>query len=151
MLGTKTARQSIIFQTFECSNECPSNSSVIFEIKTSSFIQILHLCSVLWKITSLYFCSWNLVYIGQKRPSGSNFQTFGWLGKNSPNSSCHIWNQVSFSINLVSLFLVMRDNSLLFQLKLYMIWKKGTHQSPCPIPCPIPSPSMWSLIKFVLW
>ena len=151
MLWTKTARQSIIFQIFECSNESPSNSSVIFEIKRSSFIQILHLCSVLWKITSLYFCSWNLVYIGQKRPSERNFQTFGWLGKNSPNSSCHIWNQVSFSINLASLFLVMRDNSLLFQLKLYMIRKKATHQSPCPIPCPIPSPSMWSLIKFVLW
>ena len=38
--------------------------------------------------------------------------------------------QVSFSLNFASLFSVMRDNSSApFQLKLYMIWTKGTHQS----------------------
>ena len=38
--------------------------------------------------------------------------------------------QVSFSLNFASLFDVIRDNfSVLFQLKLYMIWTKGAHQS----------------------
>ena len=48
-----------------------------------------------WKITPLYFCSSNLVYFGQKQPPKRNFQTFEWLGKNSPNFSCHIWNHRS--------------------------------------------------------
>ena len=38
--------------------------------------------------------------------------------------------QVSFSLNIASLFSVVRDNpSVLFWLKLYMIWTKETHQS----------------------
>ena len=38
--------------------------------------------------------------------------------------------QVSFSLDFVSLFSVMRDNSsILFSLKLYIIWTKGAHQS----------------------
>ena len=38
--------------------------------------------------------------------------------------------QVSFSLNFASLFSVMRDySSVLFKLKLYMIWTKGAHQT----------------------
>ena len=38
--------------------------------------------------------------------------------------------QINFSLNFASLFSVMRNNSsLLLQLKLYMIWTKGIHQS----------------------
>ena len=38
--------------------------------------------------------------------------------------------RVGFSLNFGSLFSIMRDNSsVLFQLKLYMIWTKGAHQS----------------------
>ena len=38
--------------------------------------------------------------------------------------------QVSYYLNFSSLLSVMRDNSsVLFQLKLYMIWTKGTQQS----------------------
>ena len=38
--------------------------------------------------------------------------------------------RVSFSLNFGSHFSVMRDNSsVLFQLRFYMIWTKGTHQS----------------------
>ena len=37
--------------------------------------------------------------------------------------------QVSFSLNFASLFSVIRDNSsVIFKLKLYMIWTKGAHQ-----------------------
>ena len=39
--------------------------------------------------------------------------------------------QVSFSLNFGSLLIVMRDNiSVLFKLRLYMIWTKRVHQCP---------------------
>ena len=38
----------------------------IFENTRSEFIQILHHCSVSWKITPLYFCSSKLEYFGEK-------------------------------------------------------------------------------------
>ena len=38
----------------------------IFETARSGFIQILHHCSVSWKITPLYFCILSFVYFGQK-------------------------------------------------------------------------------------
>ena len=50
----------------------------IFETTRSGFIQILHHCSASWKITPVYFLSWNLI------PSKWKFQTFMWFGKNSP-------------------------------------------------------------------
>ena len=38
--------------------------------------------------------------------------------------------QVSFSLNFVSLFNVMKDNSsVLFWVKVYIVWKKKAHQS----------------------
>ena len=38
--------------------------------------------------------------------------------------------QVNFSLNFTSFFSVMRNNSsVVFYLKLYMIWTKGAHQS----------------------
>ena len=66
----------------------------IFETTRSGFIQILHHCSVPWK-TPLHFSSSNLIYFWQNSPSKLNFWTFEWLGENSPNSLCHIWNHKS--------------------------------------------------------
>ena len=43
------------FQTFGCSNESSPNSSCYFWNHKVRFIQILHHCSVSWKITPLYF------------------------------------------------------------------------------------------------
>ena len=72
----------------------------IFEITRQGFIQILHHCSVSWKINRLYFSSSNLIYFGQKEPIELKSSTFGWLGENSSNTSCHIWNQKSVFFKL---------------------------------------------------
>ena len=61
-----------------------------FETTSSTVIQILHRCSVSWKITSLYLLAQTFILCPK-----SNFQTFGWLGKHSPNSLCHAWNYES--------------------------------------------------------
>ena len=55
--------------------------------------------------------------------------TFEWLGENSPNSLSCLKLQASFSLNFSSLFSIMRNSSVLFKLKLYMILTKGAHQS----------------------
>ena len=91
-----------------------------FKTTRSGFIQILH-CSVPWKTTTLYFLAQTSYTMDKKNPWKSNF-TFEWLGENSPNSSC----QINFSLNFASLFIdAMRDSfSVLFQLKIYMIWTK---------------------------
>ena len=54
---------------------------VSFETKRSGFIQILHHCSMSWKIMPLYFFSSNLISFGQKEPievKFSNFWVVGW-------------------------------------------------------------------------
>ena len=95
------------------------------------FTQILSDCSVSWKITPLYFCCRNLVYIGQKEPIENKFSDFwvaGW--KFTKFLMSYLKPEVSFSLSFASLSSVMRYNYfVLFQLKLYMIWTKGTHQS----------------------
>ena len=80
MLWTKRAYQSTILQTFECSNKILSYSSCHFETTRSAFIQILHHWLVQWKITSLYFCSLNLLYFGQKEPMERKFSHFWVVG-----------------------------------------------------------------------
>ena len=50
----------------------------IFETIRSGFIQVLHCCSVSWKITPLCFCSSNLVYFRQKEPIKNKFSDF-WV------------------------------------------------------------------------
>ena len=49
-----------------------------FETTRSRFIQILHHCSVSWKITPLYFFSSNLTYVGQKELAEVKFSDF-WV------------------------------------------------------------------------
>ena len=61
------------FWTFVCSNESPPTSSCLFWNRTRwGFIQILHQCSVSWKITPLYFLA----------------QTSNTLDKNNPILPC---------------------------------------------------------------
>ena len=94
----------------------------IFETTRSGFIQILHHCSVSWKITPLYFCSSNLVYFGQKEPTKRNFQTFEWLSENSPNSSCNIWNHKSVFLLTLHHSSVSWDLTLLYFFSWNFIW-----------------------------
>ena len=87
----------------------------IVETTKSGFIQMLHQCSVSLKINPLYFCSSNLVCFGQKEPiekKSSDFWVVGW--KFSKLLMSYLKPHVSFSLNLVSLFSVMRDNSYIW-------------------------------------
>ena len=86
----KLAHQSYIFQNFRS----PSFSRH-FSNQKSGFIQVLHHCSVSWKITPMYFCGSNLVYLGQKEPIEKKFSDFGVVWWNFTNFSSHIWNHTS--------------------------------------------------------
>ena len=84
-----------------------------------------------WNITPLYFHSSNLAYFGQKEPIKNEFSDFWVVGWKFTKFlvSC-LKPQVSFSLNVALLFHVMRDSSsVLFKLKLHIIWTKGAHQS----------------------
>ena len=73
------------FWDFACFNETSPNSSCQFwnhKVKVSS--NFVSLFSVM-KETPLYFFSSNLYTLDKKQFSE-------WLGENSPNSLCHVWN-----------------------------------------------------------
>ena len=120
----------------------------IFETTRSGFIQILHHCSVLWKVNLLYFVAQTLYTLNKKSPSKRNFQTFecfqtftkllmSYLKTQESFSCkrCHIHHvifrlQVNFSSNFASLFSVIKHNSSkLFEVERYVFCTKGTNQS----------------------
>ena len=56
-------------------------------------LQILYLCSVSWKRTSLYFFSLNNIYFAQKKSIKiKNFGTFECSSRNLSNSLCQFLN-----------------------------------------------------------
>ena len=84
-----------------------------------------------WKITPLYFFSSNLIYLGQKYPIKMKFLDFWVFGeKFTKFLMSYLKMQVSFSLDFASLLKIMRDKtSVLFSLKLYMVFTKEAHQS----------------------
>ena len=68
LLLTKGSHQSPNFDTFKCSGENSPNFSSFFSNHKSVFLQNLHISSVSWKITPLYFCSSNNTYFDHKEP-----------------------------------------------------------------------------------
>ena len=105
--------------------------SFLHKVTRSGFIEIFHHSSGSWKITPLRFFSSDLKYFGQKEPIKVRFLDFWVVGWNFAKFlMLYFKPQVSFSLNFAPLFSVMRDDSsILFQLKLYMIWTKGADQS----------------------
>ena len=84
----------------------------IFETTRSGFMQILHHCSVLWKINLLYFFSSDFIYFGQKYPTKVKFLDFWGVGwKFTIFLMSYLKPQASFSLNFASLFNVKRSNS----------------------------------------
>ena len=78
--------------------------------------QILHPFSVWWKITLLYFFSWNNIYFVQKEPIKKKiFETFKCSDQNSSNSSRQLWNDKSFP------FQILHNSSLSWQITLLWI------------------------------
>ena len=84
----------------------------IFEITRQGFIQILHHCSVSWKINRLYFSSSNLIYfIDRKSQLNWNLRLLGGWVKIHQILHVIFETKSQFFLNFVSLFSVMRDNS----------------------------------------
>ena len=93
VLWTKGSHQSPSFKSFKCSGENLPNLSCHFSNHESVFVQNLHNSSVSWKITPLYFCSSNNIYLAQKEPINAKiFETFECSGQNLPHSLCQFWN-----------------------------------------------------------
>ena len=96
----------------------------------SRFILSLHHCLVSWKITPLYCFSSNLICFRQKdlmEVKFSNFRVLVWEFIKSFMS--YLKPPVRFRLDFVLLFSVMRDMfSVLFHLKLYVVWAKGAHE-----------------------
>ena len=101
-----------------------------FETTRSGFIQVLHHFEFIKDNSSVFFSS-NHIYFGQKEPISIKFLDFWMVGwKFNKFFKSYLKPQVSFSLNFASLFSIMRDNSsVLFSLKLYIIWTNGAHQS----------------------
>ena len=131
MLWTKRTHQGTVFRLFGAQIKFHPIPHAIFETARSGFIQILPFCSVSWKITSLYFFNSTFIYFGQKWPIEVTFSDF-WLVRWQFTKflMSYLKPQARFSLNFASLFSVMEDkSSVLFYLKRYMIFTKGTHHS----------------------
>ena len=68
LLWRKGSHQSPNFKSFKCSVENLPNFSCHFSNHESVLVQNLHNSSVSWKITPVYFCSSNNIYLAQKKP-----------------------------------------------------------------------------------
>ena len=84
------------FSDFECCNESSPNSSYRFwDHMVAVYTNFASLFSVM-KDNSCLFLWLNTSYtLDKSSPWKWNFWNFEWLGENSPNSSCLVWNQES--------------------------------------------------------
>ena len=81
----------------------------IFETSRSGFIQVLHHCSVSWKITPLYFFNSNLIYFGQKKPIEVKFSELWVVGSRLTKLlMSYLKPEVTFSLNFASDFLFQK-------------------------------------------
>ena len=91
-----------IFETYKCSGQNLSNFLCQFWNDISIPVQILYPSSVSWKITPLYFFSWNNIYFAQKEPiKVKNFETFDRSGQKFSNSLYQFWNGKSISLQIL--------------------------------------------------
>ena len=126
MLWTKRVLQCKIFIILSALMKVHPIPHAIFETPRSGFIKILHHCSVSWNITPLYFLAQTSYTLDKNSPL--EFWEIGW--KLTKLLMSNLKSHVSFSLNLASLFSAMGDkSSVLFYLKLYLIFTKGAHHS----------------------
>ena len=120
----------------------------IIETKRSRFIQILHHCSVSWKITPLYYFSTNLIYFGQKEPIEVKFSGF-WLvaWKFTKFLMSYLKLRISFSFLKFYITSLLWETNLLYFFSLNFIWVRQTSPSKCKISdfCML----TWNFTKFV--
>ena len=129
LLETKVSHESTNFDTFKCFDENLPNSSCHFPNHKSVFLQILHDSSVSWKITPLYFFSWNSYILRIKGTNQStNFLDFWVLGSKFTKLLSFLKQQIGFSSNFISLFSTMRHNCT-FLAEFYILSTKWAYQS----------------------
>ena len=130
MLWTTRAHQSTYFQIFEYFNECsPNSSSQFWNYKVKVYSNFASLFSVMKGNCSVFFLSEAFILWTKRARQSEIFKLLsGWVKIHQiPYVIFKTTSQ--FFLNFASLFSVMRDNSsVLFYLKLYMIWTKGAHQ-----------------------
>ena len=91
-----------IFETFERSGQNLTNSLCQFLNDKLIPLEILYPSSVSWKITPLFFFSWNNIYFAQKEHIKMGlFETFNCSGQKSLNSSCQFWNDKSIPLQIL--------------------------------------------------
>ena len=132
MFWIKRAHQYTIFQTFEWSNERSPNSSCHFwNQKIKVYSNFASLFSVM-KDNSFVFFEFkpHLLLTKIDYPSETFGLLSGWVKIHQINDVIFETTQFIFSLNFASLLNVMKYNSsVLFLLKLHMIFTKGAHQS----------------------
>ena len=143
MLWTKTTYQSTIFQTFMCSNESSPNSLCHFwNHKVSIYSDFPSLFSVM-KDNSLYFCSLNLVYFGQKESIEKNFSDFWMVGRKF--TSYHTWKRKSFFLCITR---QCHERYLFCNFLAETLYKE--QKEPIKVQSDSPLPT-WNFTKFLLW
>ena len=91
-------------------------------------LQILYPSSVSWKIILPSFFSLISIVFAQKEPIKVKiFETFKCSGQNSSNSSSQFWNGKSILLQILH---HSSNSSVNFKLILFLLWIKGSHQSP---------------------
>ena len=123
MLWTKRNHHCTIFQTFECSNESLPNSSCHFwNYKVKVYSNFASLFSVMKDNSSVFFLAQTSYTLDKNSPSKWNFQTFEWLGENSPNSLCNVWNYKSGFLQTLHQSSVSWEITLLYFFSWNCIW-----------------------------
>ena len=102
LLWTKGCYQSLNFKTFKCSGENLVNSSCPFWKHKSVFLQILHDCSVSWKITPLYFLCQTLYTLHEM-----------------DQSKCKLFETLSAQIKIQQILVIFETTNSFF-FKFYM-------------------------------
>ena len=145
MLWTKRAHQCTIFRLLGALMKVHPIPHAIFETTRSGFIQILHHCSVSWKITLLYFLAQTSYTLDKNSLSKWNFLFFEWFGENSPYFSCLVWNHNSIFL------LTLHHSSMSWEISLLYIFSWNFIRT-TPI-CKISDFRLlsWNFTKFVLW
>ena len=87
---------NVPFFQLGCSNETSPNSSCHYSNhKVRVYSNFTSLFSAMKYNSTVFFLAQASYTLDKNSSSKWNFWTFEWLGENSPNSSCHIWNQKS--------------------------------------------------------
>ena len=120
-----------IFRLSTAQLKVHQNSPCHFSIKKSVFLNSLDLFSVSWEIILLYFLVWNFMCYGKSSTSKCKFPDLLLLALKFTKFLMSILEpRVSFSSNFTSLFSLMRHNSsVLFHLKICILWTNGSNQS----------------------